>query len=91
VGGVIGVLSPPGNSSLTKLGIADKGVLAEADRAESSDGKVAVTGVVNCASFGLAVGMVMVVTGDGGDLSGRVGKQVRELCPLLIFFLKPSE
>lgn len=46
-----------GNSSLIKSGTAERGVLA--DRAESSDGKVAVTGVVNCASFGLLVGMVM--------------------------------
>jgi hypothetical protein len=51
----MGVFSPPGNSSLMKSGTADKGVFA--DRAESSDGKVAVTGVVSCASFGLVAGM----------------------------------
>lgn len=45
-----------GNSSLMKSGTAERGVLA--DSAESSEGKVAVTGVVNCASFGLLVGMV---------------------------------
>lgn len=57
-GGVMGVLSPLGNSSLMKSGTADKGVLADADRAESSEGNVAVTGVVSCASFGLLVGIV---------------------------------
>jgi hypothetical protein len=41
---------------LIKSGTADRGVFA--DRAESSDGKVAVTGVVSCASLGLLVGMV---------------------------------
>ena len=57
-GGVMGVLSPLGNSSLIKSGTADKGVFADADRAESSEGKVAVTGVVSCASFGLHEGIV---------------------------------
>lgn len=55
----MGVLALLGNSSLMKSGTAERGVLA--DRAESSEGKVAVTGVVNCASFGLVTaGMVMV-------------------------------
>jgi hypothetical protein len=65
MGGLMGVLSLPGNSSLIKSGTADRGVLA--DRADSSEGKVAVTGVVNCASLGFAAGMV---TGylDSGDV-----------------------
>lgn len=44
-------------SSLTSTGTAESGV--RADRADSSDGKVAVTGVVN-SSLGLLVGMVTV-------------------------------
>lgn len=51
----MGVLALPGNSSLMKVGNAESGVLADAERADSSDGKVAVTGVFNCASFGLVV------------------------------------
>lgn len=47
------------NSSLIKSGTADMGVLA--DRAESSDGKVAVTGVVSCGSLGLLVGFILSV------------------------------
>lgn len=55
----MGVRALPGNSSLIKAGTAERGVLADAERAESSDGKVAVTGVVNCGSFGLvAAGMM---------------------------------
>lgn len=47
------------DSSLIKSGTADLGVLA--DRADSSDGKVAVTGVFNCASLGLPVGILAVM------------------------------
>lgn len=46
-------------SSLMKSGTADTGVLA--DRADSSDGNVAVTGVFNCASLGLADGILAVI------------------------------
>lgn len=52
----MGVLA---NSSLISTGMADKGVLAE--RADSSDGKVAVTGVVNCGSLGLVEGFILSV------------------------------
>ena len=45
------------HSSSTSTGTAESGVRAE--RADSSDGKVAVTGVVN-SSLGLTVGMVAV-------------------------------
>lgn len=61
VGGLIGVLALPGNSSLIKAGTAESGVLADAERAESSDGKVAVTGVVNCGSFGFVVDMMTLL------------------------------
>ena len=54
----MGVRALPGNSSLMKSGTAERGVFA--DRADSSDGNVAVTGVVNCASLGLLVGMMAV-------------------------------
>ncbi|KAH6646375.1 hypothetical protein BKA67DRAFT_584089 [Truncatella angustata] len=56
IGGLMGVLV---NSSLKVGGTADKGVLA--DRAESSEGNVAVTGVVNCGSLGLLVGFMSSV------------------------------
>jgi hypothetical protein len=49
----MGVLA---NSSLMKSGTAERGVLA--DRAWSSEGKEAVTGVVNWASFGLLEGIL---------------------------------
>jgi hypothetical protein len=62
VGGLMGVLV---YSSLMKSGTAERGVLA--DRAESSEGKVAVTGVVNCGSLGLVAGML-----GGGDLASLV-------------------
>lgn len=45
------------NSSLISTGMADKGVLA--DRADNSDGKVAVTGVLSCGSLGLDVGAIL--------------------------------
>lgn len=54
VGGLMGVLV---YSSFRISGIADRGVLA--DRAESSEGKVAVTGVFSCASLGLLVGAIV--------------------------------
>lgn len=54
-----------------KSGTAERGVLA--DRAESSEGKVAVTGVVNCASFGLVAGMVRVPKGRGQVEVGAAG------------------
>ncbi len=54
----MGVLVLVGYSSLMYSRTAERGVLA--DRAESSEGKVAVTGVVSCASFGLQAGMVTV-------------------------------
>lgn len=59
-----------GNSSLMNSGTADSGVFA--DRAESSEGKVAVTGVVSCASFGLLVVVVagMVTNSSLGSLAG---------------------
>lgn len=63
-GGLMGVFSLLGNSSLMKSGTAERGVLA--DRAESSEGNVAVTGVVSCASFGLFAGMVRVVKPSDG-------------------------
>lgn len=46
-------------SSLMTSGKAERGVLA--DRAWSSEGKVAVTGVVNCGSLGLLVGGILAV------------------------------
>lgn len=52
----MGVLA---NSSLMKTGTADRGVVA--DRAVNSEGKVAVTGVVNCGSLGLFVGFISSV------------------------------
>lgn len=45
------------HSSLTSTGTAESGVRAE--RADNSDGKVAVTGVVN-SSLGFTAGMVTV-------------------------------
>lgn len=48
------------NSSLMATGTADRGVVA--DSAESSDGKVAVTGVVNCGNLGLPVGFMLSVS-----------------------------
>lgn len=62
-GGVIGVVLA--NSSLMKTGIAERGVLAEtAERADSSEGKVAVTGVVR-PSLGRGPGMVGEGEGEG--------------------------
>ena len=65
----MGVFTLPGNSSLMKSGTADRGVFA--DRAESSEGKVAVTGVVSCASLGLLAGMVMA-SGDRMSIRGNI-------------------
>lgn len=70
VGGLMGVLaisSLPGKVAL--LGIAGKeraeiGVRAELERADNSEGKLAVTGVVT-ASLGLFPGMMEVVVLDG--------------------------
>lgn len=86
----MGVLALPGNSSLIKFGAAERGVLADAERADNSDGKVAVTGVVNCASFGLAVGMMTLLVPRGCDEETVIWSGIFFLF-FFFFFLKSSE